>query len=73
MSLQAEHTMREVAEAMGMSYRWVRLQVRNGAAHQRYGNRIRFTDEQVEALRARFASTSTPAAITRTRSRRRAS
>jgi excisionase family DNA binding protein len=47
-------TVAEVAHVLGMSERWVRKQVAEGATHQRYGNRIRFTREQVEALRAPF-------------------
>jgi hypothetical protein len=71
MSLQQEHSMEDVAKALGMSYRWVREQVRQGAAHQRYGNRIRLTDDQVELLRSRFASTPAPTQITTGRRRQR--
>lgn len=42
----------EVATALGMSTRWVREQCKNGAVHNRYGHKIRFTAEQVEQLRA---------------------
>ena len=69
MTLQRDYSMTEVAEALGMSYRWVRHQVQTGAAHQRYGNRIRFTPEQVEALRARFASAPAPKGVTARRGR----
>lgn len=70
MSLEDEHTMQEVAAALKMSYRWVRKQVQGGAAHQRYGNRIRFTDEQVEALRASYASVPVVEGVTTRRGRR---
>lgn len=71
MSLDNEHTMQEVADALRMSHRWVRAQVQAGAAHQRYGNRIRFTDEQVESLRRRFASVPDVAETVLTTRRRR--
>lgn len=52
MTLEPDYTMEEVAAALGMSPRWVRARVADGAEHQRYGHKIRFTDEQVEKLRA---------------------
>lgn len=53
MSLAPDFTLGEVAEALGMSERWVRDRVNlDGAAHQRYGRKIRFTPEQVDQLRA---------------------
>jgi Helix-turn-helix domain len=51
--LEREFTVTEVAEALGLSDRWVRNGVARGAEHQRYGNRIRFTPQQLERLRAR--------------------
>ena len=74
MTLERDYSLTEVAEALGMSYRWLHQQVRDGAAHQRYGNRIRFTSEQVDALRRRFAAgaTSATAPITARRGRRSA-
>ena len=65
-----DHTLAEVAEALGMSKRWVRDQIKAGAAHQRYGNRIRFTDSQVDELRARFATVPVRTQITARRGRR---
>lgn len=73
MTIARDHTLAEVAEAIGMSKRWVRDQIKAGAAHQRYGNRIRFTDAQVDALRARFATSPVRTSITATRRNRRAS
>ena len=72
MTLERDYSMAEVADALGMSYRWLHQQVREGAAHQRYGNRIRFTSEQVDALRRRFTAGAVPAAgpITARRGRR---
>lgn len=52
MTLNPDHDLDAVAKALGMSPRWVRQQVKDGAEHQRYGHKIRFTDEQVEKLRA---------------------
>lgn len=55
--LDRDYTLEEVADALGMSTRWVRDRIRlDGAAHQRYGRLIRFTAEQVAALRAAHAS-----------------
>ncbi|MBS45336.1 MAG: hypothetical protein CMH83_19630 [Nocardioides sp.] len=51
--LDRDYTLSEVAEALGMSERWVRDRIRlDGIAHQRYGRGIRFTAEQVAALRS---------------------
>lgn len=52
MSLTRDYDLVEIAEALGMSERWVRQRVKDGAAHQRYGQKIKMTAEQVEALRA---------------------
>lgn len=52
MTLSPDYTLKQVAAALGMSERWIRQQVADGAEHIRYGNRIRFTSEQVEKLRA---------------------
>lgn len=41
----------QVAEALGMSERWVRQRCIEGADHLRYGHKIRFTQAQVDALR----------------------
>lgn len=68
--LRTDYTKAQVAKALGMSERWVQQQIAAGAAHQRYGNRVRFTPEQVEALRASFASTPTTNAVTSKRGRR---
>lgn len=51
-SLEPDFTLQEVADALSMSTRWVRDQIRAGAEHTRYGGRIRFTAEQVAKLRA---------------------
>lgn len=52
MTIEPDYTLAEVAEALGMSERWIRGKVADGAAHQRYGHKIRFTPAQVEELRA---------------------
>lgn len=52
MTLEPDYSMDEVAAALGMSPRWVRARVAEGAEHQRYGHKIRFTETQVEKLRA---------------------
>lgn len=51
--LTPDYTIEEVADALGMSTRWVRDRIRlDGAEHVRYGRYIRFTAEQVDKLRA---------------------
>lgn len=53
-ALTPDYTVEEVAQALQMSERWVRRAIAEGAAHRRYGHKIRFSPEQVEALRASF-------------------
>lgn len=51
--LTKDYSLQEVAEATGMSTRWLRDRCNlDGAEHIRYGHKIRFTVEQVEKLRA---------------------
>lgn len=69
-SLPADFTLKEVAAALGMSERWVRLKVSDGAEHQRYGHKIRFTAEQVEKLRAAHTKSPAPQSITTGRKKR---
>ena len=53
MSLEKDYPLEEVADALGMSTRWVRDRIRlDGVEHQRYGHVIRFTEAQVAKLRA---------------------
>ena len=70
MTLPKDYTMGEVADALGMSERWVRLQVSEGAEHNRYGHKIRFTAEQVEKLRTSRTKNAAPTSITTGRKRR---
>ena len=65
-------TMKEVATLLGMSERWVRLKVAEGAEHQRYGHKIRFTPDQVEKLRASHTKSPVAESITTGRKRRSA-
>ena len=46
-----DYSLTEVAKATGMSERWLRRKVSEGAEHLRYGHKIRFTAAQVEQLR----------------------
>lgn len=65
MTLKTDHTLAEVALALGMSQRWIRDRIRlDGAEHQRYGHVIRFTDEQVAKLRAAHAASKVSEPIT---------
>lgn len=50
--LAKDYDLEDVAKALGMSPRWVRQKCNEGAVHNRYGHKIRFTAEQVELLRA---------------------
>jgi predicted DNA-binding protein YlxM (UPF0122 family) len=69
--LAKDYGLDEVAEALGMSTRWVRDQCKNnGAVHNRYGNKIRFTAEQVEQLRAMHTKAPVPESLTTGRKRR---
>lgn len=59
--LETDYTLEQVAEAIGMSTRWVRDRIRlDGAEHQRYGHKIMFTAAQVEKLRAAHAKAKGP-------------
>jgi hypothetical protein len=70
--LTPDYDLEQVAAALGMSVRWVRARVSEGAEHQRYGHKIRFTPEQVDRLRAQFATTQAPQSVTTGRKRRSA-
>lgn len=70
MTLSPDYSLAEVSEALGMSERWVRNQIKAGAEHQRYGHKIRFTEEQVERLRATFTRQPAPQSITTGRKKR---
>lgn len=69
MTIEPDYTMEDVAEALRMSPRWVRARVAEGAEHQRYGHKIRFTDAQVEKLRASMTKQPTPKSVTTGRKR----
>lgn len=72
MTLQPDYTLTEVAEALGMSTRWVRQKVAEGAPHQRYGHKIRFTPEQLEGLRSQHTQNAAPLSVTTGKKRRSA-
>lgn len=72
MTIQTDYTLDEVASALGMSTRWVRQRIREGAEHQRYGHKIRFTAAQVERLKSQFTTTTAPTSITTGRKKRSA-
>lgn len=66
--LTTDYTLTEVAQALRMSTRWVRDRIKAGEsgagpaiAHERRGNKIVFTADQVEALRNQFTATSSVA------------
>jgi hypothetical protein len=72
MDLERDYTLDEVAEALGMSTRWVRQRIQAGAEHQRYGRKIRFTRKQFEDLRSAHtrAEPQVPLSITTGKKRR---
>lgn len=72
MTLSNLHTLQEVADSLGMSERWVRRKLADGAAHTRLGHKIRFTDEQVELLVAQHAQAPASKSITTGRRKRSA-
>lgn len=72
MTLEPNYTLAEVADALGMSERWVRNQLKDGAEHIRFGHKIKFTAAQVEALRAKHTTQPAPQRITTGRKRRTA-
>lgn len=64
-------SLQEVADVLGMSPRWVRDRIRlDGAEHQRYGHKIRFTPEQVDKLRAAHVKVPVGQSITTGRKKR---
>lgn len=70
-TLRPDHSLADVAAALGMSPRWVRDRIRkDGAPHQRYGHVIRFTDEQVDALKAAHVKAPASQSITTGRKRK---
>lgn len=70
MTLPQDYSLSEVADALGMSERWVRARIKDGAEHQRYGHKIRFTAEQVDQLRAQHTQQPAAQSITTGRKRR---
>lgn len=70
-ALPRDYSLEEVAQALGMSTRWVRERIKHDdAEHQRYGHKIRFTTEQVEKLRAAHVKAPVEASVTTGKKRR---
>ena len=70
MTLPELHPLSDVAKSLGMSERWVRQKLAEGAEHTRLGHKIRFTDEQVEALISSHAQVPAKQSITTGRRKR---
>lgn len=70
MTLPVTYSLEEVAEAVGMSTRWVRDRCKDGAPHSRMGHKLKFTEEQVAELIAAYAVTPSSQSITTGRKRR---
>lgn len=69
--LDKNYNLDEIAEAVGMSTRWVRQQCKEGAEHQRMGHKIKMTSGQIDKLRE--THTVTPITKSITTGRRKAS
>lgn len=68
--LDPDFTLAQVADALGMSERWVRQRIADGAEHQRYGHKIRFTPAQVQSLRESHKKAPAPANVVTTGKKR---
>lgn len=73
MTLPDLYTLTDVADALGMSERWLRQKCADGASYTRLGNKIRFTEAQYQALVETHSVTPVAQSITTGRGRRRAS
>lgn len=69
--LSKDYTLAQVAEATGMSERWLRERVKEGAEHIRFGHKIRFTAAQVDKLREANTRNAVPQSITTGRGKRK--
>lgn len=70
--LPRDYTLAEVADALGMSERWVRDRINHDdAEHLRYGHKIRFTAAQVDKLRESHTKSPAPAKGSITTGRKR--
>lgn len=49
--VETDFTLTETANKLRVSTRWIRDRIKDGAEHQRYGHKIRFTEAQVAKLR----------------------
>ncbi|HKY57633.1 MAG TPA: hypothetical protein VJL80_06315 [Aeromicrobium sp.] len=61
--LPKTYNLDEVADALGMSERWVRSKLK-GVEHIRAGHKIRFTEEQYQAFRKSLAVNTEQANVT---------
>lgn len=69
--LARDYTLTEVADALGMSTRWLRGRIKDDRlAHLRYGHTIKFTAEQVDAIRNRYTAEPVEQSVTTGRKRR---
>lgn len=69
--LDIDYGLPEIAQAVGMSERWVRQKVKDGAEHQRYGAKIKMTATQIAKLRADHTVNPVEQSITTGRKRSR--
>lgn len=72
MSLEKDYTIDEVADALGMSKRWLSAQIKqHGWEHMRAGHKIRFTTAQVQKLRDSLTTNEVPKSLTTGRKTKR--
>lgn len=72
-TLPRDYTLAEVADALGMSTRWLRDKIKKDKLeHQKYGHKIAFTADQVEAARDRYRNAPAAAEVVTTGRKKRA-
>lgn len=75
--IEDEYDLKESADQVGMSERWLRGKIKAGERgegpfieHQRYGHKIRFTESQIVKLRAQFTKAPAVQSVTTGRKKR---
>lgn len=65
--------LKEIADILGMSERWVSDRCKAGAKHQKLGHKIKMTAEEIELLRAEHTVAPPPVQPMTTKRKKRAS
>lgn len=70
-TLDVDYSLIEVANALGMSERWLRGKIKaDKLEHQGYGHKIKFTAAQVDAIRERYKKQPVEQSVTTGKKRR---